>query len=163
VSGPEIFPERCHSCGAPRKGSICEYCGTCLIKPADEVEEREALDAYHFQLGKADKEGARRLLRSGFVPDYPEVLVEAGLRVIPLVDNDEVSEEPTESAVLRLQMIVAKLRLERPTVKINNAVRQFDEVISGHRKADRHATIFGLLLIGGLLAGVAWLIWKLAT
>src|SRR3712207_4861855 len=98
----------CDSCGAPCKGLICEHCGKPTAHLADATEENRALDEYHHLLQRLTPEDQRGwLLTSGFMPDNKEVLIEAGIQCLPLLQNMSISD----AAASRLEAIITKLKL----------------------------------------------------
>lgn len=149
----------CSNCGASQSGNVCEYCGTLLTSLESLDAERKALARLHECISEADTDRQKRLLRNGFLPTYPEVLVDAGLRCVPLVNEAEIANEPRESAILRLRMIVAKLTLLQHTPEIDRAIAQFEESLDRFAASEKTYTIVGAVLIAGLVVivvGAAW-------
>jgi hypothetical protein len=150
----------CDSCGAPGKGLICEHCGKPTQHFVDAAHENRALDEYHNLLQRLKPEDQRNwLLSSGFMPDNKEVLIEAGIHCLPLLQNISISD----AAASRLEAIITKLRLLHGDQQARLAVEDFQSKIRRYT-ADRRKN--DILSMGCLLAilvaitGVGWwLVW----
>ena len=51
------------------------------------AEQMKALDAYHRELEVAPEARKREMLRDGYMPGDPEVLIDAGLKAIPYLGD----------------------------------------------------------------------------
>ena len=150
----------CPKCGAPAEGLLCRFCGS-LLEVAEAPEEQlKALDEYHGAIGKADAEAQKRLLASGFIPDSPQGLIEAGVMCIPLCRAGEAAV--SDAAVHRLEAIMVKLDLARETAETRKALERFREVIEERKRKDRSDTQLGCtmftILAAILVALAAYLI-----
>jgi len=116
---------------------------------ADPVEERERLESYHRDLSARDLPGQVSALRNGFLPDEPSVLIEAGIRCIPLIEADRT--ELVDAGLDRLKAIVFKLKMGRDTAEIRAALDRLEPVLDQKKKEDDANARYGLLAIGGLL------------
>lgn len=144
---------QCNSCGASVNGLVCDYCGSTNQLIMDLQMQKEALAEYHQILQKQKKVVKAKMLRNGFLPDAPEILMEAGLRVIPLIDYEKSDDVVVKGAVQRLRAIVTKLRLMEPTEQVQAAVAEFESVQSAYARESRIALWVGIALFGipGLL------------
>ncbi|MDM8520358.1 hypothetical protein QUF64_09950 [Anaerolineales bacterium HSG6] len=154
---------KCDHCGAYVKGLVCEYCGAYHKTNHDADIELKALDEYHIYLQKSDKEQDRaKILEHGFLPQHQAVLIEAGVRCIPLVKT-EISKD-AKAAQLRLEAIVIKLKLMPSDAAIEQAVTEFqikiDEAKTYERNFDRGmlvGCVIFLLSCGGGIGGFIYL------
>ena len=103
--------QTCTRCGAPVNGLVCEYCGSLTATLSDSAAEEQAIDEFHEILLTKDEETQVKMLKSGFIPDSPTALIEAGVHCIPLIDTGSPSDDVVISAGTRLQAIVTKLKL----------------------------------------------------
>ena len=149
---------RCTVCDAPTSGLVCQFCGHKLTRAEDLHSEQDALDQLHRLLHEADDERQARLLTCGFLPTHKRVLINAGLRVMPLVNTDDTAGDTSQAARQRLEAIVAALRLCDPDVEIRRAVAEFEKKLGAYARADRVVTAVALVLIVGGVAGVVLLI-----
>ena len=142
----------CPGCGARTSGTfICQYCATLLRPAQDPAAERQALDEYTLLLRRDDVEQRIRILRTGYMPSDPQVLVDAGLSLIPMLD---VGTEG-EVAGHRLRAIVIKLKLLAASdPKIGIAKQEFEAALERQRKEDRMygwiAVAVLVLIVGGI-------------
>jgi hypothetical protein len=128
----------CASCGAISSGSVCGYCGSPLwpVKGAD--AERAALDALHARVDVSPQEAQGDLLRHAFLPDDRTVLVEAGRRTLNLMHVGRLGALSCPGGVReRLEAIVSKLRILEPSEATREAIRTFEEGLSGFRRDRR--------------------------
>ena len=147
--------QTCTRCGAPISGLVCEYCGSLTSPLADSAAEEKAIDEFHEILLTKDEEAQVKMLKSGFIPDSPTALIEAGVHCIPLIDTSSPSDDVVISAGARLQAIVTKLKLMPDFEKKQQAITEFETVLHSLAKANRNtdrfligvAIVFGLLLI----------------
>ncbi len=145
----------CPNCGAPVSRAICQYCGTQVVPNLSLDEQKQALDIYHGLLAAKNRPEQLNLLRSGFLPDAPEVLVEAGLRCVPLME-DTTDSKLNEAAAARLRAIVLKLKLggqaSSAATTISSAVTEFEKQIEQQQKLSSYRALAGLaILVGGII------------
>lgn len=150
----------CDSCGAPAKGLICGHCGRPAARLADASEENRALEEFHNLLQRLGPEEQRGwLLTSGFLPDHKEVLIEAGVHCIPLLQHTRVYD----AAASRLEAVISKLKLLHGDRQAALAVEDFLAQLEKYRAARRRDDLLGagcLLLILAAVAGVGWwMVW----
>ena len=155
---------KCRSCGVAIGGklSVCEYCGVLLINIDTIENEEKALDELHALLLKSNLTSQKKLLRNGFLPDIQEVLIEAGLRCIPLIVNEDIEDEPRNSAVYRLDAIRTKLKIKGSSDDAKRAQAEFKKVIKKNKKSDLINQVIGLVFILGILGGIGYLIYRIA-
>lgn len=148
----------CLQCSAPLNGLVCEYCGSLARLRMNRDEEMQALTEYHNILLKLEEkpETEIKLLSKGFIPSNPDVLIEAGVRVIPMIDLANPSDDVAEAASRRLTAIILKLRLLPSTPEITQALNEFksfmEEFKVFHKKQDRESNIIILLGVVFLIA-----------
>jgi hypothetical protein len=120
------------------------------------TDERFTLASYVDVVAQSTPERRAALLRCGFLPVHPEVLVDAGTHVLQLLHPEETDEEPTRSAALRLEAICLRLRLTNaPQARL--ALESFEARLRALRRADAFVTAgaFGVLGLGA--AGLVFL------
>lgn len=146
----------CDSCGAASKGLICEHCGKPTAHLADAAHESRALDEYHNLLQRLKPEEQRNwLLASGFLPDNKEVLIEAGIQCLPLLQSSSISD----AAASRLEAVITKLRLLHGDQQARLAIEDFQARIKRYTAAKRRDDILGvgcLLAIVAAITAVGW-------
>ncbi len=155
---------RCRSCGAAVKNLICEYCGSPTAGTFDLATQKEALDEYHYILQSQSEEVQIKMLRNGFLPDAEDLLIDAGVRCIPLIELDSTAEEVPRAALWRLKAITTKLKLMAPTARSEQAVKEFETLINDFDKADRRLNLMlavgcfvsVLVCVGGVALVVSW-------
>lgn len=131
----------CPKCGAPAQGVLCRFCGSLLESAEAPEAQLKALDEFHAAIGRADPEAQKRLLTSGFIPDSPQGLIEAGVMCIPLCR--ESHQSVADAALHRLEAIVVKLELARETAETRKALDRLHKVITERKKKDRSDTLLG--------------------
>lgn len=132
----------CKNCGANITRAVCEYCGTLAVPQPSILEQREALELLHSLITSKPLTEQNALIRQAFLPDDPDVLIEAGLRslqMLPLRDNDH-----TEAVLARLRSIMVKLKLASSTPKIQQALISFEKEIKAHKKQTATDIMWGL-------------------
>lgn len=140
----------CPKCGAPAQGLLCRFCGL-LLESAEEPEAQlKALDEYHAAIGKADAEAQKRLLTSGFIPDSPQGLIEAGVMCIPLCRDADTGV--SDAAANRLEAILLKLELVRETAETRKAMDRFRQAIKDQRRKASSETWLGCTMFTVLAA-----------
>jgi len=124
-----------------------------MVEPADDLRR---LEEYHQELtGKAAPDQASGL-RNGYLPDDPGALVEAGVRCIPLIESETTAI--VAAALDRLQAVIFKLKLGRETPETRRAVERFQQLIDEKAKAGNRDTLYGFLVIAGLLVVIGGII-----
>lgn len=146
----------CDSCGAPVKGFICGHCGALTARLKSAADENRALDEYHGQLQKLKpQEQSKWLLESGFLPDSPEVLIEAGIYCVPFLKNMSVYD----AAAARLEAVILKLKLLPYEGQTRRAIEDFQNQIAEYKRQKKKDDLLGvgcLLVILALVAAFSW-------
>lgn len=148
----------CLQCSAPLNGLICEYCGSLANLHMNRDEEMQALTEYHNILLKLEEkpEAEIKMLSKGFIPSNPDVLIEAGIRVMPLIDLTNTGDDVVEAAARRLDAISLKLRLLPDTPEITQALNEFETFTEAfkvlHKKQDKEAGILVALILVFIIA-----------
>lgn len=140
------LPITCPQCGAPLQRALCEYCGTLGLSHPNVDEQKQALEVLHGLLASKDEKGQLALLKNGFLPDDRDVLIEAGLRCVPLIGHDSTGDVE-EAAIARLRAIVAKLNLLSDDNLARQAARNFEQEMGRYKKITYRNMMFGLLII----------------
>ena len=151
----------CQQCGASVKGYICEYCGSLAQLSLDRTAEKEALNELHnIIVAQTEPEMKVKLLRHSFLPDVPDVLIEAGMRCLPVIDTSDTADAVVTAAVHRLQAIMAKLRLLGDNGQTAVALREFEAVLTKFHESDRRLNqsiiIAGMVLLVLVVVGCIW-------
>lgn len=111
--------------------------------------EQKLLEEFHRSAGEKDAESQAGAIRNGYLPETPEVLVQAGIMCIPLIESDTPSI--SDAGKDRLKAIIFKLKLVQDSANARSALEQFEKLVEkGEKKASRE-TVYGFLLIGGLI------------
>ncbi len=97
------------------------------------------------------------ILAHGFLPHDPEILIEAGLRCVSLLDSAYVGP----GAAARLDVVIAKLRIHEPTPAASRAIQTFEEKLEKHRARERRFERAGCLALAIVGLGAVWLFVKL--
>lgn len=141
---------KCGGCGADTDGLVCVFCGRTTRRLLTLDDEQEALLELHDAAQKiTDPEAKSRLFTSAWIPSHRELLVEAGLQCLPLIENGQPLDRPV---VQRLEAIAARLRVHGDsTPVIERALEEFDAKVERFEKASRN---FGI----GLLAAVLFVL-----
>lgn len=153
----------CANCGASVPGLICDYCGTLNQTALDYATEREALNEFHNILQKQSEPIQVKMLTNGFLPDHPTALIEAGMRVIPLVNLNRPADKVAVAAVARLRGVLAKTRLLPADSQRDSALAQFEKTLAEHQEADRRLGRAVIIVAIILLFVCLGLVWLLAT
>lgn len=138
----------CPRCGTEVNRALCHACGVLAVEAVDLDAEMAALEEFHGVLARAPAEVQVTLLRNGFLPDRPHALVEAGLRLIPLIDADRYPAEPTESAVQRMRAVASKCRLMLQNPQAQKAAEEFEAILNRHDAGTASDQRAGCWLIG---------------
>ena len=150
----------CQQCAAPIRGLICEYCGSLTQLGTDLATEKQALVEYHNILQNQEPDRQVQLLLNGFLPDHTAVLIEAGMRCIPLIDTSDPADEKVGAATKRLRAIVVKLRLLAQNEQAEKAIVELEAVLNEYKRADKQLNwiVAGMFLFLGLACvAVIWL------
>ncbi len=143
--------QACVGCGATSAGVfVCHFCGVPVKPLTDPASQRQALDELHGRLASDDPPA--KLLDNAFVPDDPRVLIEAGLRLLPVLEN----AAGESAAAGRMRAIIVKLRLLGDDPALAKAAVEFQEALDAYRRSDRQmGYILGTIAVVGIIAIVA--------
>jgi hypothetical protein len=144
----------CPKCEVPVEGDACALCGS-PVQDLD-AQKRAVIDLHNKVLSSKDDDEKSALLRNAPIPDDPEVLIDAGLRCVPLME----SFEPGDSASARLQAIVVKLKLFPEDERIAKAIAEFEKHIRAQGRANLKVGIGCAVLIASILGVGIWLLIK---
>ncbi len=139
------LPITCPQCGAPLKRALCEYCGTLGLPHPNVDEQKQALEVFHGLLAAKEEQGQVALLKNGFLPADREVLIEAGLRCLPLIGHDSTGDLE-EAAIARLRAIIAKLNLLPGDSAARQAVKNFEQEMGRYKQLTYRNLVLGLLI-----------------
>lgn len=141
----------CVGCGATSAGVfVCHHCGVPVRPLVDAATQRQALDELHGRLAKDDAPAG--LLKNAFMPDDPRVLIEAGLRLLPVLED----AAGQSGAAGRMRAIVIKLRLLGDDPALAKAAKEFEAALEAYRRSDRQmGIILSVIGIGLVIAIVA--------
>jgi hypothetical protein len=117
-----------------------------MTEPLDEMDR---LEAFHSELAQKDMDHQANALRNGFLPGDEKALMEAGIRCIPLIEDEKPAI--VEAAVDRLKAVVFKLRLAPESIETRRVLERFEEILEKKKRDDAANTRYGLLAIGGLV------------
>ena len=154
----------CPHCGGTTQGLVCSFCGS-LLSPARDVDtEKRALEDFHGLLATANSEIQAKLLKHGFLPSQPQVLIDAGFRCLLLVRSDSAFGDISHSAYGRLKVICSKLHMLPESEEARRALKEFETALreydSGDATNTRQAMIFVAFALG-LIFALVWFITKL--
>jgi hypothetical protein len=135
--------QACLGCGATSAGVyVCHFCGVPVHPLTDADSQRKALDELHGRLSAKDP--PPDLLKNAFLPDDPRVLIEAGLRLLPVLE-DAVAQS---AAAGRMRAVIIKLRLLGDNPSLAKAAKEFQAALDSYRRSDRQmGYIVGLVLL----------------
>jgi hypothetical protein len=119
----------------------------------EEAEELKQLNEFHEKLAALEPAAQASLLRNGFLPDSPDVLVEAGVRCLPLIESGDT--HITDGAVDRLEAIVFKLRHGAESGGVRKMINELEAVLQKRRVQDRSDMRLGFGIILGLTLAAA--------
>jgi hypothetical protein len=128
---------------------------------SEQADEKNA-EAGQAEIDEAEKreERAIHLLRTGFIPDHKEVLIEAGVYCIPYLESNQSLEE---AARARLESIATKLKLiPQQDAQTKLAIEEFQTKIKAHKAhVAREDIIYGggclliiLLIVVAVIIGL---------
>ena len=96
------------------------------------------------------------MLSKGFIPLNPEVLIEAGIRLMPLIDLTNTGDDVVEAAARRLDAISLKLRLLPDMPETTQALEEFEtfmkEFKALHAKQYREGGVIAVLMVVFVIA-----------
>ena len=151
----------CPHCGAAFTGLICDYCGALAGMTSTVAEQRQALEELHQLIVKCPRERQVLLIKNGYLPDETAPLIDAGLKCISLMDDDEVKADRSDAAARRLESVIAKLKLRPPDGEISRALVLFKERLDRNTRNKNRDTAIGLSIFGGLAIAIIFLVWYL--
>jgi len=126
----------------------------------DYREELEKLGKFHEQLAQLEEPAGVNMLRSGFMPDSPEALREAGIRCIPLIASGDM--DVGDAARDRLQGILVKLRSLPFSAGSRDVVGELEAQLREHQARGRRDTLLGfaaiLFLLVAIVSVALWII-----
>ncbi|MDQ7797607.1 MAG: hypothetical protein RDU76_01515 [Candidatus Edwardsbacteria bacterium] len=144
----------CPHCGAAFTGLICDFCGA-LVGMTDTVErQRQALDELHRLIVNSPWEKQLLLIKNGYLPDDANLLMDAGLKCISLINDAEVRSGRSDAACGRLEAVITKLQLRPRDQEISKALQLFRERLDKSARSKARDTRLGL----GLFAVIAVII-----
>ena len=151
---------KCPSCGATGSGLVCTYCGSRI---RESVDETLALVEFHQLLGSESGENLAKLLKHGYLPTAEGPLIEAGFKCLPYMGDDIHSDEG-EGAALRLETVVARLRVGNETEQSTKAIAEFESHLKRYRTDQKQSTRMGcaILVVIPLLILAVILWWAFA-
>jgi hypothetical protein len=139
--------EQCVGCGATIRGVfVCHHCGVPIRSLTDADSQRRALDELHGQLSLPTP--PPQLLVNAFIPDDPRVLIDAGLRLLPVLEKGAGES----GAAGRMRAIIIKLRLLGDDPAVVKAAKELQTALDVYQRADRR---MGYAIVGTLVAVVA--------
>ncbi|KIG13111.1 hypothetical protein DB30_00576 [Enhygromyxa salina] len=144
----------CRACGSPSGGTyVCHYCGAATQLMSDPAQERMALDELHGRLASGGE--SEKILQNAFVPTSTEVLIEAGLRLLPVLEKG-VAED---GAAGRMRAIIIKLELTGHDKSATMAAAQLKQALEDYRRSDRVTGYWVMALFFATLAAIGYWIW----
>jgi len=144
----------CSACGANLPGAICAYCGA--RDGSNGRDELAAVEELHRRLATEEKEGAIHLVKMAFLPHDGTALVEAGLRLVPMLGEANTQDSLANAAMERLEAIVIKLRVHGDDDRARRALVELEQRLTRHRTSvARENRVFAVVfsLLGVLLLG----------
>jgi hypothetical protein len=150
--------KKCANCGAVVNGLVCVFCGTPLDLSGEEQAQKAALEKYHHQLRSADKIRQETLLKGGFLPDHPKLIIDAGLVCVSFMDEDEVNSSRSDAAAHRLEALMMKLALQPRDPEIQKAATMLDDRLQRYHRSQSRAMIYGFIAIGAAVLIIIGLI-----
>jgi hypothetical protein len=111
--------------------------------------ELQLLEEFHRSASEKEGEAQASVIRNGYLPETPEALVEAGIRCIPLVEASNLVI--VDAGIDRLSAVIFKLKMAQNSPEARRALEQFEQIIEEKKKKESSDTLYGFLLIGGLI------------
>jgi hypothetical protein len=149
----------CPHCGAAFTGLICDYCGALAGMTSTAEEQRKALEELHQLITKCPRERQILLIKNGYLPDDTTALIDAGLKCLPLMDDDEAKADRSDASARRLEAVIAKLKLRPPDGEISQALVIFKERLDRNTRHKNRDIALGLSIFGGLAVTIIFLVW----
>lgn len=156
--------ESCPNCGSADLGTfMCRYCGGPLFPLTGEEQQRQALDELHAQINISRGSGVRdAIFANGFLPDHPRVLIDAGLRMVPVLEGNANQER----AAGRMRAIILKLKLITHDEAAATAATQLERHLDRYERYDRLIARLAIgaivaVVIAGAISLVAFVVWWL--
>lgn len=119
----------------------------------DPADERAALDELHGHLAAGGE--SEKILQNAFVPTNTEVLIDAGLRLLPVLEKG-VAED---GAAGRMRAIIIKLELLGNDAHAAKAAAELRKALEDYRRSDRIMGYWVLGIFFASLAGLGYWIW----
>ena len=132
---------------------MCHYCGAATHTMPDPAEERAALDELHGHL--ASDEESEKILQNAFVPTNTEVLIDAGLRLLPVLEQAVAKD----GAAGRLRAIIIKLELISNDTAAEKAALELRQALEDYRRSDRIMGYWVMFILVLLLAALGYWFW----
>ncbi len=142
--------DRCRSCGGKVGALVCLHCGATVRRGLTAEEEREALDELHGSLVRSDV--GDKILKQAFIPDDVQVLINAGLRMLPVLEGAVAQD----GAAGRLRAITIKLRLRADDPSVLKAAKELEIALDRYERHDRS---FGWWMIGIIVTIIAVIVY----
>jgi hypothetical protein len=137
---------KCRFCGGTYLGLICDFCGA-VVGMTDTVErQRQALDELHKLIVNSPREKQIMLIRNGYLPDDTNLLIDAGLKCISLINDSELRAGRSEAAQGRLEAVITKLQLRPRDDELAKALQLFRERLGKSARTKAKDTRLGLTL-----------------
>jgi hypothetical protein len=127
----------------------------------DYEHQKEALESFHRLLASAQEARRVNLLNNGFIPADKRVMIDAGLRCMPLIDESS-NRRMSVAAAARLRALGTRLKLQAgDELDTLRALKEFDLKLKQHDRIERRNLFMGgaMVLIG--LAILSWLLWAI--
>jgi hypothetical protein len=119
----------------------------------DPAQERMALDELHGRLAAGGE--SEKILQNAFVPTTTDVLIEAGLRLLPVLEKGVAQD----GAAGRMRAIIIKLGLLSSDPTAAKAAAQLGQALDDYRRSDRNMGYWVMGLMFAAVAGIGYWIW----
>ncbi|MBI5804564.1 hypothetical protein HZA73_00810 [candidate division TA06 bacterium] len=149
----------CPHCGAAFTGLICDYCGALAGTTSTVEEQRRAIEELHKLIANSPREKQVLLIKNGYLPDDTAALIDAGLKCISLMDEDEIKQDRTDAAARRLESVIVKLELRPGDAETTRALLRFRERVDKNTRHKNRDVALGLSIIAGIFMAIVFLIW----
>lgn len=126
---------------------------------ADAGSELKLLEEFHRNAAEKTGELQAGAIRNGYLPETPEVLVQAGIMCIPLIESD--TPPVSDAGRDRLKAVIFKLKMVQDSAGARTALEQFEKLVEKRERKAGRETVYGFLLIGGLIIIVSVVIFLL--
>lgn len=139
----------CVGCGATDSGLfVCHHCGVAFEPLIDVESQRQALEELHGQL--AFESAPPNLLKNAFLPDDPRILIDAGLRLLPVIENAAGQRD----AAGRMRAIIIKLRLLGDDPTISRAAKELEAALAAYERSDRQMGVVLTIVFTVVIVGI---------